>query len=430
MKKILFTIIGLLFFFSAGTALAASPVLPSIYQSGNWYLTDATGAIVSCPTGPPQSWEEFYNDVSISAPMSFSCVAPPWLDASNLNATFFGNGNQVGDRLRYEFWTGTSQGGTNMGHVEIVKLFSGYGTITATTTTHFTSIEISTTTQDFRLQGYISPNDENVNIIFNVSTPLYSQWDHGSFAATTTGFFDLSIPYQNFSTSTIDIFTFTGTLLTPSTDPFYATVPPTIYDTISTTTTSSGIGVTHIPTPNETITAVASNCNPFNSFFSISGCVSYLFFPDTQAAANNVAFLRDNILVKFPLGYFTRFYTILSGHSTTTIPAISYTWANDGGPLAGKTLAFNVDDYMVQAKGLTEEMVSNTDHKTVYDIFMPFINLFLAIVVFYNLIEDIMGVPLSGVQRGRAEGAKINDKGGVGNKSYGPNRGDFNQSKT
>jgi hypothetical protein len=145
----------------------------------------------------------------------------------------------------------------------------------------------------------------------------------------------------------------------------------------------------------------------------VSTCFAYLLFPNPTEIANNTETLKNKVLTKFPIGYITRLYTILSSTGTTTIPVLSYTWANDGGPFSGKTLSFDVDSIMVQAKGLTNEMTSNTDHKTVWDIFMPFVNLFLALFLIYSMVGDIMGIDFH--TGGRKGG--FSDKGSLGDNS-------------
>lgn len=268
---------------------------------------------------------------------------------------------------------------------------------TATSTTRFFNIYLSTTTQTVRFTGYISPDDVDVKLGFNVSTPVYAQWDNEQLTATTTGLFDQSFHYQNFSTSTIDIFTFTGTLYKRNPDyDFNGTNGDLnfVIDEISTTTTASGLGVTHLPTPAEVDEAIAENCNPFGSFFSIGRCVSYLVFPNVHQVDANISLIRDSFLTKAPVGYITRFVSILASSATTTIPNISYTWANDGGPLATKTWTIEVDDYMAQASTLSNEMVSNTDGKTAWEILGTLINTFLAIVVLFAILHDIMGIKL------------------------------------
>ncbi len=410
MKKYLAIFIALLFIVSARTAFA-SVILPTSVVGGEFHIdisgvhhdptndgiysfryykgTYPDNSIGTDGTGPNDHWSNICQPL-----VGTDCV----LNSSTPNMEGFQSPLPDGDYW-YDLQVFSVPDPSSGPHGIFSVTFHGgvpSVTTTSTSTTHFNNLVLSTTTQTVRFTGYISPLDTDVHIVFNVSTPLFSQWNHGDLLATTTGVFDISFPYQNFGTSTINSFTFTGTLMTPHACFTDCDTGPQarIYDTISTTTNESGLGVTNVPTPNDTIIAVAANCNPVSSSFNVSSCVSYLFFPDPIAAGNNAARIRDTLLVKVPIGYFTRLYTILTATGTTTIPSISYTWQNDGGPLAGKTLAFNVDDYMVQAKTLTGEMTSNTDHKTAWEIFQPFINTFLAIFVLYAMINDVMGMNL------------------------------------
>ena len=362
------------------------------FATGTYPVRNGVGSY----SGGPSNAEDFFDGIS-------SCSWSGHFVTCNLETVF---GVNIADDAEYSFSVYAVDGVLTWEEFiypayKVGGVWVPYGDLGET---QFYSYELSTTTQTFHVTGYISPDDLNVHLLFNVSTPVYAQWDHEDVTATTTGMFDYSFIYQNFSTSTMDIFTFTSQLYTPSTDPFTGLTPPTIYDEVSTTTNANGIGVTQLPTPAEIDLAIAENCNPFSSFWSVATCASYLFFPNPTAAANNVAILRDTLLTKFPLGYITRMYDIITAEGTTTIPALSYTWPSDGGPLSGATWTIDVDNYMAQAKTLTDEMVStNDDPKNVWEIMMPFVNIFLALYVLYNILHDIIGIDLMNKKRGQIQ---------------------------
>lgn len=63
----------------------------------------------------------------------------------------------------------------------------------------------------------------------------------------------------------------------------------------------------------------AGSCNPLGEF-NISECIGYLFIPSTDDMLNISTSIKADVLTKFPLGYFTDIYTILS---TTTIGTLT-----------------------------------------------------------------------------------------------------------
>lgn len=275
-------------------------------------------------------------------------------------------------------------------------------------TTHFNSISISTTTQTVRFRGYINSTDlasstglggpgTGLNISFNLSTPVYSNWDHDELVATTSGAFDLSFPYQNFSTSTLDIYTFTGEIYARdfSCNPFNeATCANIVYDTISTTTNANGLGVTHLPTPAEIDQAVAENCNPLSSFYNTARCISYLVFPNPTQVDENIATLRDSFLNRVPVGYVTRFILIFTNTATTTLPSIDYTFSTTSPLYVGDgRIHFEPFDYVSGAGTLlTEARSDQVIPKTIWQIMERIVTIIVYLMLIFMIVHDLTGV--------------------------------------
>jgi len=143
-----------------------------------------------------------------------------------------------------------------------------------------------------------------------------------------------------------------------------------------------------------TSAALAGQCNPLGGNFGIRECMTFLFIPDAGALSDTLNSLRKGILQKAPIGYATRIVDLIATSSTTALPVVSYTWQSDS-PLAGKTLTLNENTYFAQAAALNSEMTSNTDHKTVWDIFAPIVKFLVYTVLIFAMIHDVTGIRLT-----------------------------------
>jgi len=302
--------------------------------------------------------------------------------------------------------------------------------------TRFLSYELSTTTQTFNVDYYISADDlafdSGISVNFNVSTPIYSNWNQDTFIATSSGFGSYSFIYQNFSTSTLDIFTFSSSITGSCEDPFSATCNPRIYDSVSTTTNANGLGVSSTVQPPEIDELASINCNlGIFGGFNLSKCISYLLIPSRTQIDQNIQTIQSGFLTRVPLGYFTRFYILVSSTTTEPLPELNLPLGSFGsfdltpwdyllGPTsvlstASSTLYFG--PVVVEGEG------------TLRSITEPYWNFAWYLLLIFAIVSDLIGVGRTTDFKGRSDGVNINDYGGAGNRSYGPNRGDFNQSK-
>lgn len=284
--------------------------------------------------------------------------------------------------------------------LNFVDSSTGFQYVPPDFSTHFNDLILATTTQTVRLTGYISPTDfassSPIRIDFNVATPLYSQWDHDFVIATTSGEFSHEFIYQNFSTSTIDVFIFSGVLSSPSEGDIFNNIGVVehIYDTISLSVTSDGIGVTTLPSPADVDLAIAENCNPFSSFFAIARCISYLVFPNKQQVESNITQLRDGFLSRVPIGYVTRFVSILTNTATTTLPAISYTFSSTS-PFyqGGSPYSFTPFAYVNGSGTLLNDARSDqSDPKSLWAIVEQITKIIVYLMLVFMIIHDLTGI--------------------------------------
>lgn len=112
-----------------------------------------------------------------------------------------------------------------------------------------------------------------------------------------------------------------------------------------------------------TTSSFGDNCTPWSSNFAISGCLAYLFIPDSYHLNQTMTNLRNGFLVRFPMGYATRFYDIMATSSTTTIPIFSVT-VPTGMIGAGASLSLNLngvlDNVLNSTTSWTGSGINNT----------------------------------------------------------------------
>ncbi len=135
------------------------------------------------------------------------------------------------------------------------------------------------------------------------------------------------------------------------------------------------------------------SCNPFSGF-NIAQCIYGLIFP------NNVTFpivfneAKNEFGTRVPWGYVTRVLSILNATTTSTVmPTIDYSFASSSPMSSIGNIHFEPFTLISQSGALIDEMKSDrTDSKTVWEIFMPFINMFVYIVLLFMIIHDLTGI--------------------------------------
>lgn len=264
----------------------------------------------------------------------------------------------------------------------------------STSTTRFSSIYVSTTTQTWTVTGYIGVEDfasTTVRIGMNVATPLYTQWDNEQFIATTSGAFSYTAIYQNFSTSTTQSFTFTGTLYSYVGNIFESATAVHKYDEITHTTSELG-GITDTLHPTDVVSGTSESCNIMNPFtFQMSDCLSYLFYPSRVQVEKNIVDLRDNFLEVWPLGYVTRFVDIVTETATSSLPSISYTSASNS--MFGE-MTFEFDPFgALQDPNSPMNFTSDQDDpQTIWEIMQYPTYVVVYLMLLFMIVHDITGV--------------------------------------
>ncbi len=113
--------------------------------------------------------------------------------------------------------------------------------------------------------------------------------------------------------------------------------------------------------------------------------------------ALDMSLLIGNYTKLAPIGYVTRFIDILSSDATSSIPAISYTFATSSPMSAMGEIRFDIMDNFAQAGALIAEAKSDrAEQKDVWDIMMPFVNIFVYVYMFYMMIHALTGIHRGG----------------------------------
>lgn len=133
-------------------------------------------------------------------------------------------------------------------------------------------------------------------------------------------------------------------------------------------------------------------------------CLTLAIFPPPSDLDDDIQILKQTP----PWGYAFRMYDILaSSTATTTLPQISYTFT--GALSAFGDIHFDPFGMLSQSGDLISEMKSTdpTNPETVWQIFMPFIKIFVYLVLVLMIIHDLTGIHASQSSSRRAGLGKV-----------------------
>ncbi len=142
---------------------------------------------------------------------------------------------------------------------------------------------------------------------------------------------------------------------------------------------------------NASSTINTSVCSPISGNFSVVPCMSILFgFPSLSQLQADFALLDNQVLTHQPWAYPTRFFTILTTSSTSTLPSFTVNIAIASG--TETTLSYNPSDMLAGGATLLSGIEDPHSGKNLEEIIKPFIQLFVAISVLIIIIFDIMAM--------------------------------------
>jgi len=137
-------------------------------------------------------------------------------------------------------------------------------------------------------------------------------------------------------------------------------------------------------------TPVATQCANIFSDGTIVGCLVSLIIPSGEDLAADFQMLYSGVLSRFPIGYATRFMTIISGNvEPVEPPAFSYTFGSASPEvLQGGTWTIQIwDNFGV----VTEAVADDGSNRNIWDLFMPFWQLVVGLVLLMAILSDLFG---------------------------------------
>lgn len=397
-----------------GSGLSGTPQSLTIYQAGasqndsihgltNFILADEPATVTPTYTCEFDTYGFGYGYTGWLTGTSTSCGALDPTKTYYINQGFYGLAprGDISDNTSYELTSGLTC--ENCGAFDYI---ASYETrfVSITSPANFAT-GVSTTTT-FSGSYYLSTADGSSTDLYALRPFVNIYGSNGTIATSIgTSTFFIRIPVTQFDT--IVSFSTTTTLADNSRYVWDASFTcPQAPDLTSqcagisaAKTLSSGYNFFQFTTgnfmPPPPKAFDLSMCNPFSGFDAIT-CLQNIVVPDAGYLGLQMGAIKTQMATVPPWGYVTRIIDLMATSSTTTLPMISYTFQSDS-PFAGKNITFDVGSYMNTASAfVNNEAVSNiaTDHKSVWQIFMPVVNLFLYIVLAFSIFHDFTGIKL------------------------------------
>ena len=129
--------------------------------------------------------------------------------------------------------------------------------------------------------------------------------------------------------------------------------------------------------------------------FSISDCFGVVFGWQSGPMATAFNNIKNGFFSYVPFGYVTRFVTVITDTSTTTLPSLTYTFpASAPGFMANADFTFNPWQYFyTDGSPVKDEIVANDGSgKNIWEIFEPIINIIVYITLLFMIIRDLTGI--------------------------------------
>lgn len=373
------------------------------YVSGNAWYIGTIGSPVACPTGSPNIWEMYINEVLIYTADPFFCTTAPWI--TNLA----GEGLSDGDVYKYLFYNGINP----LGYISLT--YTGGQYIVEKNLSEITSFtyDLATTSQLARITGYWNASSTTgltEQIQFYIYSDVLGQEFFRSYTATTTGNFDFTFefapPYMLGATTT-SLFTLNARLYEKDStcplhcDPF-SKENGTKWTLLDTITEQEG-NYAYTPPPDKPREEMSNldYCKLLNFDMGFcAGAVAEAIFVPTDEQWKEVAdTIREGVLEKWPLGYVTDFFTILSTTTVGTLTVIDATIPRGLGLGTGHYIRLDLnnvlDPYLYATTSQFFGDNPNTDSTaTLYDITSGYWKIFVYLGALLYMLARIIGAGL------------------------------------
>jgi len=144
-----------------------------------------------------------------------------------------------------------------------------------------------------------------------------------------------------------------------------------------------------------------NTCNPLSMSFAVLDCLKGLIIPSEYQLSQLWNTMYGNIMTHQPFGWVARFIEIITFGESVMPPALEYTYG-DSSPeeLQGKTISIQIFEKF----DFVNSIESDTTHKTIWDIVMPYFNTIIALGVLGVILADILQIGIPSVGRGSEYG--------------------------
>lgn len=136
-------------------------------------------------------------------------------------------------------------------------------------------------------------------------------------------------------------------------------------------------------------TSTFEACYP--SAFNLVGCAKGLIIPSPQSISLALGQAKDGFLSYFPFGYVSRFYKIISGTATTTLPNLSIT-VPAGFPASGDTLNLTMWGKLMGPGSYLSTATSTVTGHTFYGTFESYWEKFVYFVFGLGVALRLLGM--------------------------------------
>jgi len=169
----------------------------------------------------------------------------------------------------------------------------------------------------------------------------------------------------------------------------------TTYFTVGSTTHSGNIrndveeaDDDYFATSTDVYAVVNASCNPFSSGFDVGLCIYSIVAPPSGILDERLNEIKSQVLTIAPWGYLTRFFVIISGNATTTLPVIDFVFATSS-PLFGYDIHLDPFGTLEEADNIINATSTSANPQTIWEIMSQVVNIIVYLMLAFMIIKDL-----------------------------------------
>jgi len=121
------------------------------------------------------------------------------------------------------------------------------------------------------------------------------------------------------------------------------------------------------------------------------GCLSFLLIPDAGSLSDAMTSFKNGFLTRVPWGYATRFFTIVSGNATATLPTLQVTLPSNF-PSDLRNIALpDLTPWNAFATTSILSTATSSDNKTIWDTVTPIWNTVVLFAFAVGVVHELLG---------------------------------------